>query len=72
MVGLADTSVYANFELDPYAAKVVVGGPLDGLLDLGVVDGSLATLGKGEVALSVDAAAGLGAQRRRTGRPPAG
>ena len=25
VVGLADTSVYANFELDPYAAKVVVG-----------------------------------------------
>ena len=62
VVGLADTSVYANFELDPYAAKVVVGETLDGLLDLGVVDGSLATLGKGEVALSVDAAAGLGAQ----------
>ena len=25
VVGLADTSVYGNFELDPYAAKVVVG-----------------------------------------------
>ena len=39
MVGLADTTVYANSELDPYAAKVVAGESLDGLLDLGVVDG---------------------------------
>ena len=62
VVGLADTSVYANFELDPYAAKVIVGETLEGLLDLGVVRGSLATLAKGEVALSEDAAAGLGAK----------
>lgn len=62
VVGLADTSVYANFELDPYAAKVMVGESLDGLLDLGVVDGSLASLADREVALSVDAAAGLGAE----------
>ncbi len=62
VVGLADTSVYANYELDPYAAKVMLGETLDGLLDLGVVRGSLATLAKGEVALSEDAAAGLGAK----------
>ena len=37
VVGLADTSVYANYELDPYAAKVMLGETLDGLLDLGVV-----------------------------------
>ncbi len=62
VVGLADTTVYANFELDPYAAKVVVGESLDGLLELGVVRGSLATLAKDEVALSADAAAGLDAE----------
>jgi putative ABC transport system permease protein len=50
VVGLADTSVYANFELDPYAAKV------------GVVEGSLATLTAGEVAISEDAAAAMGAE----------
>ncbi len=62
VVGLADTSVYADVELDPYAAKVMLGETLDGLLDLGVVRGSLATLAEGEVALSEDAAAGLGAK----------
>jgi putative ABC transport system permease protein len=62
VVGLADTTVYANDELDPYAAKVVVGKTIEGLLDLGVVGGSLATLSRGEVALSEDAAAGLGAE----------
>ena len=62
MVGLADTTVYANSELDPYPAKVVAGESLDGLLDLGVVDGSLGALAAGEVALSEDAAAGLGAE----------
>ena len=62
VVGLADTSVYGNYELDPYAAKIVVGDSLDGLLDLGVSQGSLTTLGKDEVALSEDAAAGLGAE----------
>ena len=46
VVGLADTSVYANYELDPYAAKVMLGETLDGLLDLGVVRGSLATLAR--------------------------
>ena len=44
VVGLVDTSVYASSELDPFAAKVVVGEHPDGLLDLGVVEGSLATL----------------------------
>ena len=62
VIGLADTSVYGNFELDPYAAKVVVGGSLEGLLDLGVTRGSLTELGKDEVALSADAAAGLDAE----------
>ena len=62
VVGLADTTVYANSELDPYPAKVVAGESLDGLLDLGVVDGSLGALAAGEVALSEDAAAGLGAE----------
>ena len=38
-MGLADTSVYGNFELDPYAAKVVVGDSLVDLLDLGVTGG---------------------------------
>jgi putative ABC transport system permease protein len=66
VLGLADTTVYANDELDPYGAKVVVGRTTDGLLDLGVVDGSLATLGRGQVALSEDAAAGL---RARVGEP---
>ena len=45
VVGLADTSIYGNYELDAYAAKVVVGDSLDGLLDLGVSRGSLTTLG---------------------------
>jgi putative ABC transport system permease protein len=62
VVGLADSSVYANSELDPYAAKIVAGERLDGLLDLGVVDGSLATLSDGEAALSEDAASALGAE----------
>ncbi len=35
VIGLADTSVYGDFELDPYAAKAVVGSSLEGLLDLG-------------------------------------
>ena len=61
-MGLADTSVYGNFELDPYAAKVVVGDSLVDLLDLGVTEGSLTTLGEDEVALSEDAAAGLDAE----------
>lgn len=62
ILGLADTTVYASDELDPYAAKVVVGKTIEGLLDLDVIDGSLANLGQGEVALSQDAADGLRAQ----------
>jgi putative ABC transport system permease protein len=62
VVGLADTTVYGNFELDPYGAKALVGSRPDAVLDLGVSKGSLDTLRAGEVALSVDAAAGLGAQ----------
>jgi putative ABC transport system permease protein len=62
VAGLADTSVYGNFELDPYAAKVVMGDSLEGLLDLDVSEGSLGKLRKGQVALSTDAAAGLDAK----------
>jgi putative ABC transport system permease protein len=62
VVGLADTSVYGNVELDPYTAKAVVGNAPADVLDLGVSKGSLATLRKGEVALSVDAAEALGAE----------
>jgi putative ABC transport system permease protein len=62
VVGLADTDVYGSFELDPYAAKAVVGDSLAGVLDLGVGKGSLESLSKDEVALSEDAAAGLGAE----------
>ena len=62
VIGLADTSVYGNFELDPYAAKAVAGDSLEGLLELGVTRGSLGSLRKGEVALSEDAAAGLDAK----------
>lgn len=61
VVGLADTSVYGNFELDPYATKVVRGDSLEGLIDLGVTEGSLSTLADDEVALSADAATGLDA-----------
>ena len=56
VVGLADTTVCVNDELDPYGAKVVRGKRIEGFLDLGVVDGSLATLDRGEIALSKDAA----------------
>jgi putative ABC transport system permease protein len=62
VIGLVDTSVYANSELDPYLAKVVLGDTLTDLLDVGVVSGSLATLDGGEVALSEDAAAGIDAK----------
>ena len=61
VVGLADTSVYGNFELDPYAAKAVTPGNLDDVLDLDIVDGSLGELRPGQVALSQDAARSLGA-----------
>ncbi len=62
VVGLADTTVYGDFELDPYAAKAVTPGSLDDVLDLGVVQGSLAELRPGQVALSQDAADRLGAK----------
>ena len=59
-IGLADTVVYGNFELDPYAAKVVTGESINGLLDLGVDKGDLDAIGSDQVALSDDAASGLG------------
>ncbi len=62
VVGLADTSVYGNYELDPYAAKAVVGESPGGVLDLGVSKGSLDSLRDGEVALSEEAVAGLDAE----------
>jgi putative ABC transport system permease protein len=62
VAGLLDTTVYATSELDPFPTKVVVGGSLEGLLDLGVTNGSLDGLGEDQVALSEDAAAGLDAE----------
>jgi putative ABC transport system permease protein len=60
-VGLLPTTVHANYELDPYTAQAVTSGPLGGVLDLDVRDGSLDRLRSGEVAMSQDLAAELDA-----------
>ena len=60
MIGLTPTTVFANYELDPYLATAVTPGRLDDVLDLGVVEGSVAEPNAGEVMLSKDAAASMG------------
>ena len=61
-VGLSPTSVYAGYELDPYAAQAVTPGRLDEVLDLDVIDGTLHDLGPDQVALSAYAAGSLDAE----------
>ena len=43
-IGMQPTSVYAGYELDPYAAQAVTPGRLDEVLDLDVVAGSVENL----------------------------
>ena len=61
VIGLAPTTVFANYELDPYVATAVTPGRLGDVLDLGIVEGSVAEPNAGEVMLSEDAAASMGA-----------
>ena len=60
VIGLASTTIFANFELDPYVATAVAPGRLADVLDLGIVDGSVEQLRAGEVMVSEDAAASMG------------
>ena len=60
VIGLAPTTVFANYELDPYVATAVTPGQLGDVLDLGIVEGSFAQPNAGEVMLSEDAAASIG------------
>ena len=61
VIGLAPTTVFANYELDPYVATAVTPGRLGDVLDLGIVEGSVTEPNAGEVMLSEDAASSMGA-----------
>ncbi len=61
VIGLAPTTVFANYELDPYVATAVTPGRLGDVLDLGIVEGSVTGPNAGEVMLSEDAASSMGA-----------
>ena len=61
-IGLEATSVYAGYELDPYAAQAVTPGQLAEVVDLDVTDGTLGDLASDQVALSTYAAGNLDAE----------
>ena len=62
VIGLAPTTVFANYELDPYVAMAVTPGRLGDVLDLGIVEGAVTEPNAGEVMLSEEAAASMGAR----------
>jgi len=59
VIGVAPTTVFANYELDPYVAQAVTPGRLSDVLDLGIVEGQVTALRADEVMLSEDAAASM-------------
>ena len=61
-IGFRPTTVYANYELDPYQAHAVTSGRLGEVLDLHVSAGSVDDLAPDEVALSEYAADSMGAK----------
>ena len=61
VIGLAPTTVFANYELDPYVTTAVTPGRLGDVLDLGIVEGAVTGPNAGEVMLSEDAASSMGA-----------
>jgi putative ABC transport system permease protein len=61
-IGMEATTVYAGYELDPYATQAVTPGRLDEVVDLDVTDGTLEDLAPDQVALSTYAAGSLDAQ----------
>ena len=62
VVGMKQTTVYADDELEPYSAQAVTPGRLDEVLDLDVIDGTVRDLADDEVALSEYAAGSLDAE----------
>ena len=67
-IGLASASVTVlDPDLDPLTGEVVSTGSLGSVLDLGVVSGSLARFGPGDVALSTEEA-GSGAMSTHVGK----